>query len=256
MTLNNYPLLFDAHHSQHNEDLPFWQNLASLQGNPILELGCGSGRVYIHLIQAGFRVYGLDRDASMLDFLKQQCPIDLSNRLFLMQGDMRAYILELKFPLIICPCNTFTMLTSKERLTSLQRTYQQLTPNGIFAVALPNPHILRNLPPQPQPELEEIFTHPLSGNPVQVSAAWKSSKDYLVVDWFYDHLLPDGHIERTKMRIHHDLSPSENILREMNLANLSIVEKYGDFDGTQYDEDSPHLIVVAQKNGGNQKLTR
>jgi SAM-dependent methyltransferase len=253
MTLNNYPLLFHAHHSQHNDDLPFWQNLASLQGDPILELGCGSGRVYMHLIQAGFHVYGLDRDASMLAFLKQQCPIDLSNRLFLIQGDMCAYILDLKFPLIICPCNTFTMLTSKERLATLQRTYQQLTLNGIFAVALPNPHILRKLPPQPQPELEDIFIHPLSGYPVQVSAAWKSSEHSLVVDWFYDHLIPDGRIERTKMRIHHDLSLGEDILREIELVDFGIVEIYGDFDGTQYGEDSPHLIVVAQKNGGDRK---
>jgi SAM-dependent methyltransferase len=249
MTMDPYPLLYHAHHSQQSEDLGFWLDLASLQGNPILELGCGSGRVFIHLLQAGYHVYGLDWDASMLAYLKKQCPIHLNPYLHLIQADMRAYFFDQTFPLIICPCNTFSMLSRDERISTLERSSQHLTPTGLFAVAMPNPQILRNLPPQPQPEIEDIFTHPLSGYPVQVSAAWNGKRTELIVDWFYDHLIPDGRIERTKIRIHHDLSPTEDILREMESTGLSPVNILGDFDGTQYGEDSPHLIIVAQNVG-------
>ena len=54
--------LYHAHHSRNLEDLPFWQELARQQGSPILELGCGSGRVLLPLARAGYNVVGLERE--------------------------------------------------------------------------------------------------------------------------------------------------------------------------------------------------
>jgi len=42
---NPYPALYHCHHKNVTEDLPFWQTLARWQGDPVLELGCGTGRV-------------------------------------------------------------------------------------------------------------------------------------------------------------------------------------------------------------------
>jgi ubiquinone/menaquinone biosynthesis C-methylase UbiE len=47
-----FPQLYHIHHNAHTEDLPFWLKLAQQQGGPVLELGCGTGRVLIPLIQA------------------------------------------------------------------------------------------------------------------------------------------------------------------------------------------------------------
>ncbi|MFU8770898.1 MAG: class I SAM-dependent methyltransferase [Anaerolineales bacterium] len=249
--MDKYPLLFHAHHSQHNEDLQFWLDLASSQGSPILELGCGSGRVLIHLVQAGHQVLGLDRDANMLTFLKKQCPNNFNDRLHLIQADMTAFCLRQDFPLIICPCNTFSMLSIQERQSALECSCLHLASAGLFVVALPNPQVLKKLPSQPQPELEEIITHPISGDPIQVSAAWNTSPKELIVDWFYDHLIPDGRVERTRIQIRHDLSTPEVLLDEIKNANLDPVNIFGDFDYSQFSENSPHMIILAQKKSGN-----
>ena len=47
MTPNSYSLamLYHTHHGLHDEDIPFWLALATRYGDPILELGCGTGRV-------------------------------------------------------------------------------------------------------------------------------------------------------------------------------------------------------------------
>src|SRR5579884_2028833 len=47
-------------------DLPFWIGLARRAGGPILEIGCGTGRVLIPLAEAGFRVVGVDVSSAML----------------------------------------------------------------------------------------------------------------------------------------------------------------------------------------------
>ena len=47
-------------------DVPFWRHLAVRAGGPVLELGCGTGRLSIPLGRAGARVVGVDLSAAML----------------------------------------------------------------------------------------------------------------------------------------------------------------------------------------------
>ncbi|HEV2726755.1 MAG TPA: class I SAM-dependent methyltransferase, partial [Solirubrobacterales bacterium] len=47
-------------------DLPLWEELAERCGGPVLELGCGTGRVALHLARRGHRVIGLDRDRELI----------------------------------------------------------------------------------------------------------------------------------------------------------------------------------------------
>src|SRR5713226_4481605 len=48
------------------DDLPFWINLARRTGGPVLEVGCGTGRVVIPLAESGAHVVGIDVSAAML----------------------------------------------------------------------------------------------------------------------------------------------------------------------------------------------
>ena len=48
-------------------DVPFWRRVASRANGPVLELGCGTGRVTVPLAKAGVDVIGIDRSAAMLE---------------------------------------------------------------------------------------------------------------------------------------------------------------------------------------------
>src|SRR5438874_377731 len=61
---------YDLDHAGFADDLDFWRNLARQIGGPVLEVGCGSGRVLLPLARAGFEVVGIDTSAPMLDRLK------------------------------------------------------------------------------------------------------------------------------------------------------------------------------------------
>ena len=47
-------------------DVPFWRNLAIHAGGPVLELGCGTGRISLPIARAGVPLVGIDRSEAML----------------------------------------------------------------------------------------------------------------------------------------------------------------------------------------------
>ncbi|MDX6603766.1 MAG: hypothetical protein QOF23_275, partial [Solirubrobacterales bacterium] len=53
-------------------DLDLWQQLADRTGGPVLELGCGTGRVALHLARRGHEVVGLDIDSDLLAVLERR----------------------------------------------------------------------------------------------------------------------------------------------------------------------------------------
>ena len=67
-----HALLYDTHHQRHLEDLPFWLELARNANGPILELGCGTGRILLPLLENNLPAIGLDLDADMLAILREK----------------------------------------------------------------------------------------------------------------------------------------------------------------------------------------
>ena len=96
-----FPALYHAHHSLHPEDLSFWLELAQEQPGPLLELGCGSGRVLLPLLESGSQAYGLDNDLEMLRFLRGNLSPDSHPAPLVFQADMAHFHLALQFSLII-----------------------------------------------------------------------------------------------------------------------------------------------------------
>ena len=137
-----FPQLYHTHHNRNLEDLPFWLELAAQAGDPILELGCGTGRVLIPLAQAGYRTVGLDNDPAMLKFLQTQLGPGIPHSPELIEADISEFELARQFPLIILPCNTFSTLSNEQRLDCLGCVRRHLRYGGIFAVSLPNPELL------------------------------------------------------------------------------------------------------------------
>ncbi len=241
------PILYHTHHSLHMEDLPFWLDLVQQAGGPVLELGCGTGRLLLPLAKAGCQVCGLDREHSWLVFLRHHLPGSLNPAPQVFAADMANFHLARRFALILLPCNTLSALSSETRLAMLALACQHLSPGGLFAASLPNPAVLAGLPQQSDVEIEEILPHPVDGEPVQVSSAWQRSADQFTVTWYYDHLLPDGQVERFIAQVHHTLQPVGVYTDELHRAGLVVDTLYGDFNQSPYTENSPSLILLARK---------
>ena len=239
-----FPTLYHAHHSLHLEDLPFWLGLTRRFPGPVLELGCGTGRVLIPLAQAENEVYGLDKDPGMLNVLQHNMSEGMNNA-FIFQADFTAYRLAKPFGLVLLACNTYSTLAPPIRRRLLQRALDHLHPVGAFAASLPNPVLLNRLPRRANPEIEEIFAHPVDGEPVQVSSEWRRDEHGFHLQWHYDHLLPQGEVERLSVEVTHFPTSAGEYRDEILAAGFHDLKMIGGFDGSDYTPGSPQLILLA-----------
>jgi SAM-dependent methyltransferase len=240
-----FPLLYDLHHADDLEDIPFWLSLATETSGAILELGCGTGRVLAPLVQRGLRVFGLDHDPAMLAYLLQSRHLGANRRLVCAEASR--FHFDSSFSLVIFPCNTYSSLPAELRLQVLQRTREHLSPGGLFVASLPNPALLAGMPEHGEPELEEIRIDPQDGSPLQISSAWERSAGLFKITWMYDRLFPDGRVERTTVHQAQYLSPPETYLDELKSVGFQALQTSGDFERLPYSETSPYLILLARR---------
>ncbi|MGB9521257.1 MAG: class I SAM-dependent methyltransferase [Anaerolineales bacterium] len=241
--MEDFPILYEAHHRNYQEDIPFWLDLVAKAGDPVLELGCGSGRVLIPIQHTGALIFGLDRDLGMLMLLRQKLLAPL------VSADMTAIPLRLLFRSIILPCNTYSTLNASERKCLLNHIHGLMHPNGIFGVSLPNPWMMRAAAEFAETEIEEIIQHPIDGYPVQISNAWQRTSEQLIIAWHYDHLYPDGTVKRLTIEQTHYFQTPHEYEAEFKLAGLEVKAKYGDFNHSPFHRTSPYLIYLLHNKG-------
>ncbi len=107
---------YDLQYEEIREDIPFYIEYAQKQGSPILELGCGTGRVLIPTAEAGLEIWGLDISEGMLNVARSKIETldrEVVSRITLRRGDMGNFSLPKRFNLIIIPFRSFLILTTK-----------------------------------------------------------------------------------------------------------------------------------------------
>lgn len=243
----SHALLYDAHHQRHLEDLPFWLELARNAKGPILELGCGTGRILLPLLENDLPAIGLDLDADMLAVLQEKSQLAKPSTP-LIRADMAAFHFSDRFSLIILPCNTLSTLRETARMAMLELVAYHLAPGGLFAASIPNQLLLASLPRQVDPEIEESFIHPIDGTVVQVSNAWEHNEKLFTLHWQYDHQRADGSQEQYSATSSHNLIPASQYIAEFEVAGLTILHQYGDFKRRPFTRRAHSLIIVACKS--------
>ncbi len=133
------------------EDIGFYRSVAEATGGPVLELGCGTGRVTIPLAEAGFDVTGLDLNPAMLERAEAKARAGqekIRGRIEFIQGDMCRFDLGRQYPLVLIPYNSFQVLrTQAEQRACLERISAHLAPGGLLAMEItPFMHQLRESP--------------------------------------------------------------------------------------------------------------
>ena len=120
-------------------DLPAWERLAASCDGPLLELGCGTGRVALRLAERGHQVWAVDADVALLEALQERAATQgLSVRMI--RADVRAMELGREFELILAPMQLLQALGSAAtRRAALERAASHLAPGGRLAAAIVEP---------------------------------------------------------------------------------------------------------------------
>lgn len=115
-------------------DIGLWLRLAAESGEPILDVGAGTGRVTLELARAGWEITALDRDARLLCELRRRAA-GLSVRTAL--TDARAFDLEQRFALVAVPMQTIQLLGGTGgRSAFLRCAREHVRPGGRVALAV------------------------------------------------------------------------------------------------------------------------
>jgi SAM-dependent methyltransferase len=145
-------------------DIAFYVGAARDCGGPILELGCGTGRILAPTARAGIEASGLDGSQYMLAACRRRVAgeaVDVQRRINLYCGDMRAFDLARRFRLITLPFRLFQyLLTVEEQLACLAAVRRHVEPNGSVILDVAEPSIHRLASPLDATELvaEEAST--------------------------------------------------------------------------------------------------
>jgi SAM-dependent methyltransferase len=160
------------------EDLPLWRSLAAEYGDPVLDVGAGTGRVTLDLARAGYRVTALDRDPDLLSALDARLGDNRRIARVIYQtvvADAREFDLgERRFPLVIVPMQTIQLLGGPEgRASFLRCARRHLVTGGVLAVAIAEVLDLYEVVdgmPMPLPDVREIEGVVYSSQPTAVRA--------------------------------------------------------------------------------------
>lgn len=99
------------------------------QPSDVLDAGCGTGRVGIHLAELGHRVVGVDLDASMLDEARTRAP-GIAWHL----RDLATLDLGRRFDLVVGAGNIWPLLTPGTHARVLARLAAHLRPGGLLVL--------------------------------------------------------------------------------------------------------------------------
>jgi SAM-dependent methyltransferase len=118
-------------------DAPFYVDLAKQRGGPVLEIGCGTGRVLLPTARQGIEIHGLDNSGPMFSVLKENLSReqpDVRNRVTLHAGDMRDFRLHRKFPLVTIPFRPMQhMHTIQDQVRALSTAASHVAEDGTLA---------------------------------------------------------------------------------------------------------------------------
>ena len=254
--------VYDLQHYLLTADLPMYERLARdlAPDQPILEIGCGTGRVLIPLAQAGLDIVGIDNSPEMLAIAQQRLAAQptlpaSSPSAQLVLADALTYVSERRFGLAFIALNTFLHnLSQAAQLQTLRAARANLADGGTLVVDLPPNDELANQPDDGEFEFEASIIE--SGSQTQIEkfvssrVFWATQEQELS----YRMLERDANrksdgsapIKTTEVtfRLRHVFKHEMELLLQQ--TGFAAPRWYGDYDLSDYTDDSPRMIAVAR----------
>lgn len=240
---------YDLEHAGFSDDAQLYLDFARRTGGPILELGCGTGRLLLPLARAGFETVGLDRSAAML--ARAQARLEaagLADRVALVRGDMTDFDLGRSFGLALLALNSFMHLNDPDQqLQALTCARRHLRPGGLLILDLPGPSEPWLI--QPGLVVSGAYPTPEGGIILKLTDShYERARQIEEITLIYDETDTAGATRRTVLGLSLRYIFRYELELLLRLAGLRLEAIYGDYDLNPYTEDAARMIAVASRS--------
>ena len=240
-------------------DVGFFVEAAIESGGPVLEVGCGTGRVLIPTARAGMAITGLDLSPDMLEVCRGKLkaePEEVRARVRLEEADMRHFALGQTFRLVTLPFRPFQHLTTVEdQLACLGCIHRALAEDGKLILDIFNPRLESLVQTKFGEEVSEEPEFSMQDGRRVIRRHKVVSRDepnqinFVELIYYVSH--PDGRKERLvqafPMRYLFRFEAEHLLAR----AGFEVEQLYADYDKSPYGSKYPgELIFVAGKSKG------
>jgi SAM-dependent methyltransferase len=237
-------------------DVPFWHEFAALARGPVLELGCGTGRVTLPLARAGVPIVGVDRSAEMLAFARRrlrragllaQRPRPLGHLPALVRGDIRTLpFADAAFGAVIAPYGILqSLLRDRDLAAALDAVAQILRPGGRFAVDLV-PDVPRWKEYRRRVSL--VGRRGRKGPLVTLVESVRQDRARRLTIFDHEYIVGWGRTrEVRRFTVCFRTLPVAAMIRRLERAGFRVEATLGDYDGHPLEQESGTWLIVAAR---------
>lgn len=233
---------YDLDLEGYEEDIDLYLALSEEHPGPVLELGCGTGRVATALARAGAAVVGVDLSPAMLALARTR---EGAERVTWRAADMRSLALGQTFALVLVPLGGLQHLeTVDDVIETFASLASHLATDGVAVVDVESPRP-EDFEAGPQPLLEH-WTRPWQDGHVTkwVSSVGGPALGLREVTWHFDQQTADGVLRRRTAQFTMRTYTLAELVLAGRSAGLEAVAVHGDYDGSPYDDGAQRLIVT------------
>jgi len=229
-------------------DIAFWQRMASAVDGPVLELGCGTGRVALPVARQGVTVVGIDRSAPMLDRARTRVKrARLQSRVQLVRADIRQLPFpDRSFPLVMAPYGILQSLLVERDLTrTLAAVTRVLTRKGTFGLEL-----VADLPAWDEYSRRVSMRGKLgpSGKPVTLFESVTQDRRRHITRFEQEFVEGRGQdAVRRRFSLAFRTLTVPQMVRRLETAGLEVSALLGDYQGGPWDLRAEVWIILARR---------
>jgi SAM-dependent methyltransferase len=240
------------------QDVAFYRDAVREFGDPVLELGCGTGRIMMALADAGKRITGLDLSERMLErAVKKRAALnkEARERVHLVQGDMTQFDLGETFRLVIIPFRPFQhLLEVQHQVDCLDCVRKHLSPGGRLILDVFQTDAERMHDPVHMREMLVTEYVTTDGRQVRITervAAFHRAEQRNDVEMIFSIRHRDGRQERLVFAWPLRYFFRYEVEHLLARCGFRVTALYGSFDRTPIRDDSPEMIFVAESRQGD-----
>ena len=250
-SFDRFARFYDEDYRHYDDDVDAIVHLALEMDGPVLELGCGTGRLLLPLAATGLPITGVDISPALLEQARLKlAKAAQGNKVTLVQGDLRELALDKRdFAFAFCTSNTLMHLADPaDQLAALMAAAAHLRPGGLLLLDLFHPDLARLMEVQGLAEVADQWVREDGTEVIKWSVRTVDLAEQLQETIFiYEEIMPDGTVRRTRGPFTLRFLWRNEAELMLRLAGRQGETGWGDFEGTPYDNQSEHLVLLATK---------